>query len=818
MKLVQKIFSKLTNRFALREQIIIPFLLEIVFTIALVWIFLYLNTQNIAFELTNKIQEQIQFRTNEFIASYFLNSKGLIKLNSQSVKNGQFQSGRNINYPQYFLEQIQNYSDINDIFYADKNGIIHGIERQAGDFIFRETNEKKIRFFYHLDSKGIKQNLIKTQEYDTLERPWFKEAVLNPNKILISKIFVQANTGLLGITIFTSVFNERNEFLGVTGVNIVLSNISNFLRKNKVTEHSQIFIITKEEEVLASSVEMETVKILNKNDFKISPMNESKSELIRNVGLEIKKMEDFQNKKVISIEFENEVYWIQISKILDDGLNWYTVTIFPESDFLDKIKSSNRIISLIVLFAIILMIVIGIFTARWIVSPIEELNAVSKNLSLHQFSEVDLEKISSVNRQDEVGELSRSFLKMARDLKLFFENLEAKVKERTAQLEESRIQAESANRAKSLFLANMSHEIRTPMNGILGSLQLISSDSYSKEDQEYLDAIQISAENLLVIINDILDFSKIEANKVELEKIPIKVHQIIKETISIVHFNSDKKGLYIKYKNEDLRLPEIMEGDPVRLRQIFLNLLSNAVKFTSVGGITVSHSIIQIENGRYTIEFIVEDTGIGIEKGKIAGLFDSFSQGDPSTTRKYGGTGLGLAITKKLVKMMDGDIRVESDIGVGSRFIFTIKAQIIRNYIEQEKTKAIYSALPADLRVLVAEDNELNQKIVSALLKKINIHADVAFNGVEVLELLKEKKYDIILMDIEMPEMDGIEATVRIKSNANYKSIFVVALTAHALTGERERILNHGFDDYLTKPIHLKDLRDLFSKWVQLKR
>jgi hypothetical protein len=155
-----------------------------------------------------------------------------------------------------------------------------------------------------LDSKGVKQNLIKTQEYDTLERPWFKEAVLNPNKVLISKIFVQANTGLLGITIFTSVFNERNEFLGVTGVNIVLSNISNFLRKNKVSEHSQIFIITKEEEVLASSVEMETVKILNKNDFKISPMNESKSELIRNVGLEIKKMEDFQNKKVISIEFE----------------------------------------------------------------------------------------------------------------------------------------------------------------------------------------------------------------------------------------------------------------------------------------------------------------------------------------------------------------------------------------------------------------------------------------------------------------------------------------------------------------------------------
>ena len=602
-------------RFALREQIIIPFLLEIVFTIALVWLFLYINTQNIAFELTNKIQEQIQYRTNEFIKAYFVNSKNLIRTNSQTIQYGLFNQTQNIDYPQYFLEQIKNYTDINDIFYAEKNGILHGIERQNADFVYRETDSKNIRYFYKLNQAGKKDYLVKTQEYKTLERPWFKEALVNPNKILISKMFVQANTGLLGITIFSSVFNGRQEFMGVTGVNVVLSNISNFLKRNTISAHSEVYIINSKSEILASSNNIQSVKILEQNNFEITKMSDSGNELLTKVGFQIKDLLEYEERKYVSVEHNGEVYWIQVSKISEENLNWFMVSIFPESDFLNKIKTSNRIISVIVLLAIAFMIVIGIFTARWIISPIEQLNSVSKNLSLHQFSEIDLENISSLNRKDEVGELSRSFLKMAQDLKLFFENLEGKVKERTSQLEEARIQAESANRAKSLFLANMSHEIRTPMNGILGSLQLISLDNISEENKDYLDSIRISAENLLVIINDILDFSKIEANKIELEKIPVKINQIILDVISIIRFNADKKNLYIKLK-EEVKIPEFFEGDPVRIRQIFLNLLSNAVKFTSVGGIEISQRIVNVENAKYTLEFTVEDTGIGIDKNK----------------------------------------------------------------------------------------------------------------------------------------------------------------------------------------------------------
>ena len=815
MNYIKRILSNIPYRFALREQIIIPFLLEIVFTIALVWLFLYINTQNIAFELTNKIQEQIQYRTNEFIKAYFINSKNLIRTNSQTIQYGLFSKEQNINYPQYFLEQIKNYTDINDIFYSEKNGVLYGIERQNEDFVYRETDSKNIRYFYKLSKEGKKDYLIKTQEYKTLERPWFKEALVNPNKILISKMFVQANTGLLGITIFSSVFNARQEFLGVTGVNIVLSNISNFLKRNTISAHSEVYIINSKAEILASSNNIQTVKILAENNFKITRMSDSDNELLKKVELQIKDLLESEERKYVSVEHDGEVYWIQVSKISEESLHWFMVSIFPESDFLNKIKTSNRIISVIVLFAIAFMIVIGIFTARWIISPIEQLNSVSKNLSLHQFSEIDLEKISSLNRKDEVGELSRSFLKMAQDLKLFFENLEGKVSERTSQLEEARIQAESANRAKSLFLANMSHEIRTPMNGILGSLQLISLDNLSNENKEYLDSIRISAENLLVIINDILDFSKIEANKIEIEKIPVKINQIILDVISIIRFNSDKKNLYIKLK-EDERIPEFFEGDPVRIRQIFLNLLSNAVKFTSVGGIDISQRIVSVEDTKYTLEFTVEDTGIGIDKNKKDSLFDSFSQLDASTTRKYGGTGLGLSITKRLVEMMEGEIKVESESGKGSKFIFTIKANVVQNFVEKkEHSKISATNIRKDLRILIAEDNQLNQKIVIALLGKIKLKADIVSNGVEVLEKLKEKMYDVILMDVEMPEMDGIEATIRIKSDIKYNSIFVVALTAHALIGERERILGHGFDDYLTKPVHLADLQNIFSKWSE---
>lgn len=813
MNYIKRIISLLLRKFALRGQIIIPFLLEIVFTIAMVWLFLYINTQNIAFELTNKIQEQIQYRTNEFIKTYFKNSKNLIRTNSQSIHYGLLNQSQNIDYPLFLLEQIKNYSDIDDIFFAEKNGILHGIERQNEDFVYRETDSNNIRYFYKLNSLGKKVQLIKTQEYITKERPWFKEALLNPNRILISNIFVQANTGLLGITIFTSVFNEKNEFMGVTGVNIVLSNISNFLKKNTISAHSEVYIINSEAEILASSNNIQSVTILEESNFKITKMSESKDELLNKVELKIKNSLNVEEKKYISVLHKEEVYWIQVSKISEESLQWFMITIFPESDFLNKIKNSNRIISLIVLISIGFMIVIGIYTARWIISPIEQLNSVSKNFSLHQFSEIDLKKISSLDRNDEMGELSRSFIKMAQDLKLFFENLEGKVKERTFQLEEARIQAESANRAKSLFLANMSHEIRTPMNGILGSIQLISQENLSSENKEFLDVIRISAENLLVIINDILDFSKIEANKIELEKIPVKINQIILEVISITRFNADKKKLYIKL-NEQKKFPEYFEGDPVRIRQIFLNLLTNAIKFTNAGGIEISQRIVNVENSVYTLEFSVEDTGIGIDLSMRDSLFDSFSQVDASTTRKYGGTGLGLAITKRLVEMMGGAIRVESEMGKGSKFIFTIKANAFQNYIsEKSSVYDLNENFRTDLKILVAEDNELNQKIIIALLGKLNLKSDLVSNGAEVLEKLKEKKYDIILMDVEMPEMDGIEATIRIKSDSRYKSIYVAALTAHALTGEKERILGHGFDDFLSKPVHLIDLRNFFSKW-----
>ncbi|HMV44560.1 MAG TPA: ATP-binding protein [Leptospiraceae bacterium] len=809
MRFIRKLISSFHGRFVLREQIIIPFILEILFTLGIVWGFLHWNSEKTAYDLTEKIQEQIQTRTKEYIRTYFFNSRNLIQQNSQAIKFGLMRPGVNFNYPLYFMEQIKLYPDINDIFFAEKNGRLHAIERQKDKYIFRETNEQKIRFFYLLNEKGEKQELIKTQSYDTVNRPWFREAVKNPNMILTNNVFVQANTGLLGITIFKSILDEKGILVGVSGVNILLTNISNFLKKNLATPNSKVFIVNSKGEILASSVQMQTLKIIDDNNFILYKLNELNDGLLVEVAAQIQKLKSNRN---FTLDYHGIEYWVQYHDISESGIQWYMITIFPDSDVLGKIKLNNRIITVIVMIAIMLMVTIGIYSSKLILAPIQELNIVAKNLSLNQFNESHIESLSSLKREDEVGELSRSFYKMAKDLRILFENLETKVIERTKELEESRKLSESANRAKSLFLANMSHEIRTPMNGIIGSLQLISTENFSKENLEYFESIRISAQNLLVIINDILDFSKIEANKIELEKISVNINQIIKDVISIVKFDADKKGLFINVE-QDIDLPVELEGDPVRIRQIFLNLLSNSIKFTFKGGIKIKSKILEKNNDSYLIQFIVEDTGVGIDDNKKSILFNSFSQVDASTTRKFGGTGLGLAITKRLVEMMSGEIKVDSELGKGAKFIFTLKLDASKKNEVAEEVKSIKSdQIRKDINVLIAEDNDLNQKIVSALLKRLSLKADIAKTGIEVLNKLKEKNYDVILMDIEMPEMDGIEATSKIKSDQNYKDVYIVALTAHALTGEKERLLKVGFDEYLTKPIHLEDLRRLFSK------
>jgi two-component system, sensor histidine kinase len=396
-------------------------------------------------------------------------------------------------------------------------------------------------------------------------------------------------------------------------------------------------------------------------------------------------------------------------------------------------------------------------------------------------------------------------------------NLHLTLRKTQDELIQSKELAEAASKAKAIFLANISHEIRTPMNGIIGMIDILKRTNLSREQHEYIDIIGISGENLLMIINDVLDFSKIEAGQITFEKIQFSLHDEIEEVIKILRYKALQKNLELDFHIQS-GVPEFLIGDPLRLKQILINLCNNSLKFTSKGFVKIDVKLVEIKESKVRVNFDVQDTGIGISPENQAKLFKSFSQADVSTTRKFGGTGLGLAISKNLVEMMNGNVGVISEEGKGAIFHFDCEFELSEpfNSVEIPVKQINAEDQNKKLKILLAEDNIINQKVAILNLQKLGHQVSVVSDGIQAVEKFISEMPDMIFMDIQMPEMDGVEATRKIraweKANGVQNGVPIVAMTANTFKSDMDMFTEAGMDDYLGKPFNSADLKRVIER------